>query len=230
MTAARIPACYGDEARRRPPRHVHHGRRARERRVLRGRARPADGQEDRQPGRPDRLPPLLRRRARLGGRRHHVLRVPGRADAAAPATGWCISSRSASAPRSRSSSGSERVGGVDHGPVARLRGSGGAEARAGRRRLGRAAADRGRARHPGGAPPARLRRRARVRVAARAERASCWRRSASSPAGRCAATRAAASTATTRRPAQRRPAGARAPCTTSRGRRSRTSTRRGGSG
>ena len=33
----------------------------------------------RQPGRPVGLPPLLRRRAGLGGRRHHVLRVPRRA-------------------------------------------------------------------------------------------------------------------------------------------------------
>ena len=40
---------------------------------------PAAGQEDRQPGRPDRLPPLLRRRARLAGLRPDVLRVPGRA-------------------------------------------------------------------------------------------------------------------------------------------------------
>ena len=45
------------------------------------------------------------------GRRHHVLRVPGRAAAAAPATGWCTASSSASAPRSRSTSGRERVGG-----------------------------------------------------------------------------------------------------------------------
>ena len=50
--------------------------------VLHRHARAAARQEDRQPGRPDRLPPLLRRRARLGRRRHHVLRVP-RATAAA---------------------------------------------------------------------------------------------------------------------------------------------------
>ena len=39
---------------------------------------PADGEEDGQPGRPHRLPPVLRRRAgqrRLG---HHLLRIPGR--------------------------------------------------------------------------------------------------------------------------------------------------------
>ena len=40
-------------------------------------ARPAARQEDGQPGRPDRLPPLLRGRARVGRRGHHV-RVPGR--------------------------------------------------------------------------------------------------------------------------------------------------------
>ena len=44
--------------------------------VLHRHARAADGQEDRQPGRPDRLPPLLRGRERLGRRRHHLLRVP----------------------------------------------------------------------------------------------------------------------------------------------------------
>src|SRR5215217_7243493 len=65
------------EARGHPPHHRDHRRRAAERRVLRRHARPADGQEDRQPGRPDRLPPLLRRRARLSGRRPHLLRVSG---------------------------------------------------------------------------------------------------------------------------------------------------------
>ena len=43
-----------------------------------GTPRPAAGEEDGQPGRPDRLPPLLRRRAGQPRRRHHVLRVPGR--------------------------------------------------------------------------------------------------------------------------------------------------------
>ena len=67
------------EARRHPPRHPDHRRRAAERRLLHARARPAAREEDGQPGRPDRLPPLLRRRARQRRRRHHVLRVPGRA-------------------------------------------------------------------------------------------------------------------------------------------------------
>ena len=64
--------------RRHPPHHADHRRRAPERRLLRARARPAAGQEDRQPGRPERLPPLLLRREGLAGRGHHVLRVPGR--------------------------------------------------------------------------------------------------------------------------------------------------------
>src|SRR5215211_3408323 len=71
-------AVWTDEAPRDPPRHVHHGRRAAERRVLRGHARAAPRQEVGQPGRPDGLPPVLRRRARFSRRRHHLLRVPRR--------------------------------------------------------------------------------------------------------------------------------------------------------
>ena len=63
--------------RRHSSHHVHHGRRTRQRPVLHRRARATDGQEDGQPGRPDGLPPLLRRRAGQPWRRHHVLRVPG---------------------------------------------------------------------------------------------------------------------------------------------------------
>ena len=138
--------------------------------------------------------------------------------------------RSASAPRRRSSSGASGSAAIVSGRLARLRRSGRAEARAGRRRLGRAAADR--ATRPTSRRSTRLRGFAGVRayaVTARAEQASCWSASASSPAGRCAATRGAASTSTTRR---RSSAACRAParCTTSRGRRSRTSTRRGGRG
>ena len=94
------------EARRHPPRHVHH------RATRRGNvdfyarhARPAARQEDRQPGRPDRLPPLLRGRARLRRLGHHVLRVSRTRRAAARAPGWCTASRSASHRRSRSTSG-----------------------------------------------------------------------------------------------------------------------------
>ncbi len=70
------PRQEGHALRRDPPRHLHHRGRARERRFLRARARVEDGQEDRQPGRPDRLPPLLRRRRRQRRGGHHLLRVP----------------------------------------------------------------------------------------------------------------------------------------------------------
>src|SRR5262245_61039688 len=53
-------AFSADEARGHPTRHVHHGRRSAERRVLRGHARPPAREEDGEPGRPHRLPPLLR--------------------------------------------------------------------------------------------------------------------------------------------------------------------------
>ena len=60
-----------------PSHHRDHRRRARQRRVLRRRARPADGQEDRQPGRPDRLSPLLRRRAGSPGADLTFFEYPG---------------------------------------------------------------------------------------------------------------------------------------------------------
>ena len=74
----RWPVPSRHEPRRHPPRHVHHGRRAAERRLLHGHARPAAREEVREPGRPDRLPPVLRRRGGIARLRHHVLRVPGR--------------------------------------------------------------------------------------------------------------------------------------------------------
>ena len=69
---------------------IHHvtcitGERARQRRLLRPRARPAPRQEDRQSGRPDRVPPLLRRRGRKPRRGHHLLRVSRRS----PGPGRC---------------------------------------------------------------------------------------------------------------------------------------------
>ncbi len=67
----------GDATRRDPPRHMHHGGCTAERRLLYTRPRPPDGEEDGQPGRPDRLSPLLRGRGRHAGQRHHVLRVSG---------------------------------------------------------------------------------------------------------------------------------------------------------
>ena len=89
---------------------IHHitaitGDAPRQRRLLHARPRPAARQEDRQPGRPDRLPPLLRRRG--GQRRAPTSRSSStRARAgAAPAPGWCTASSGASAPRRRSTSG-----------------------------------------------------------------------------------------------------------------------------
>src|ERR671934_277807 len=66
------------EARGHPPHHRDHGRCAAERRLLRAPARPPTRQEDGQPGRPDRLPPLLRRRGRQPRRRPDLLRVSRR--------------------------------------------------------------------------------------------------------------------------------------------------------
>ena len=71
-------SCDDHEVRGNPPRHVHHGGRARERRLLHARPRAPAREEDREPGRPDRLPPLLRGRGRLGRGGHHVLRVSRR--------------------------------------------------------------------------------------------------------------------------------------------------------
>ena len=52
------------EARGHPPHHRDHRERSAQRRLLRRGAGLAAGQENRQPGQPDRLPPLLRRRGR----------------------------------------------------------------------------------------------------------------------------------------------------------------------
>ncbi len=92
-------------ARRHPPHHGDHGRRAPERRFLRPRPGPADGQEDRQPGRSERLPPVLRRRGRQRRRRPHVLRVPGRDPRpSGPGDGQHASSRASARP-TRSTTG-----------------------------------------------------------------------------------------------------------------------------
>ena len=88
-----------------PPRHCDHRRRAGQRRLLRARARPAPGQEDRQPGRPDGLPPVLCRRARLSGADHHLLRVPRRAARPCGRRHGARVSFSASHPTRRSTSG-----------------------------------------------------------------------------------------------------------------------------
>ena len=92
MTAARIPSCYGREAGRRPPRHLHHRRRPRRTcDFYAGELGLRHREEDGQPGRPDRLPPLLRRRAwhaRAPTSRSSSTRARR---AGAPETGWCIS-------------------------------------------------------------------------------------------------------------------------------------------
>src|ERR1700760_1904384 len=68
----------GHEARGHSPHHCNNRERAAERRLLRGRAGAAPGEENREPGQPDRLPPLLRRRGGRSRRRPDLLRVPGR--------------------------------------------------------------------------------------------------------------------------------------------------------
>src|SRR5262245_6111475 len=72
VAAARLAS---DAVRRDPSRDVHHGRRPAERRLLHPRPGTPAREEDGEPGRPDRLPPLLRGRGRSAGERHHLLRV-----------------------------------------------------------------------------------------------------------------------------------------------------------
>ena len=89
---------------------IHHisamtGDAPRQPRLLHAGAGPAAGRQDGQPGRPERLPPLLRRRARHAGRRADVLRVPGPAPRPRRARGWCTASSRRSGPRRRSTSG-----------------------------------------------------------------------------------------------------------------------------
>ena len=89
---------------------IHHvtcitGDAPRQRRLLHPRARAAARQEDGQPGRPDRLPPLLRGRGGQRRGRHHVLRVPGRPSRPSRRRDGAHRHRSASAPRRRSTSG-----------------------------------------------------------------------------------------------------------------------------
>ena len=76
-----------------------------QRRLLHARPRPAARQEERQPGRPDRLPPLLRRRARQRRLGPDVLRVPGRRARARRARDGAPDRLARRAPRTRSPSG-----------------------------------------------------------------------------------------------------------------------------
>ena len=161
--------CAAVKLARNPSRDVHHGRRSGERRVLRGDARAEAREEDREPGRPDRLPPVLCRREGQRGRRHHVLRVPGRT--ARPRR------RRDGAPDRlpRRLGGGARLLGRTGGRRAQLRlgadpRSGGARPRARRRRFRRRAADRPSPGHPTRARPPRLRGRARLLVGLRAQR------------------------------------------------------------
>ena len=205
---------------------IHHvtaitGRRARKRRLLRARPRAAAREEDRQPGRPHRLPPLLRRRGRLGRRRHHVLRVPGRA--ARPRRGRH------GAPRRLPRRGRaaldfwadrlDREGdrGPARGRLAPVRGPGGPRARARAVDDTRQAARRGQPRHPGRGRHPGLRRGARLHAptpsGARAFSRTC---SGSRPGRRAAGRFAASSAAALRLRPRRQPrhsrCGHRPPC------------------
>ena len=66
-----------DEIRRRSSRHGDHRRRSAQRRLLHPCSRLAPGREDRQPGRPQRLSPLLRGRACSAWRGPDLFRVSG---------------------------------------------------------------------------------------------------------------------------------------------------------
>ena len=174
---ARTRMC-AHEARRHPPHHRDHRRCPAQRRLLRARAGPADGQEVRQPGRPDRLPPLLRRRERVRRRRPDVLRVPERPRR----TGGCGDGPPDRAPRGVGGHagllgrparlrGRRRSSRVDDG--AALRRPGGPGARAARRRRARTR------RWPPARPRSRTSTRCRAstrstrRSRTRASRASC---------------------------------------------------------
>ena len=94
-----------DAARGHPPRHRDHRRRAAQRRLLHPRARPAAGRQDRQPGRPVRLPPVLRRRAAAAPARTSRSSSTRARPPAAPAPGMVHRSSRASARPRRSTSG-----------------------------------------------------------------------------------------------------------------------------
>ncbi len=196
------------EARGHSPHHRDHRGRSAQRRLLRRRDGFAAGQENRQPGQPDRLPPVLRRRG--GGRRlrSDLLRVPGRAPG----------------PRRRRDGAPDRLAGRLRGGTRLLGGAAarqrhrvrarrqrprllrprGARARAAGRRRARPAADRRPPRSAGGDGAAGLPRGARLRRSPRRRARACSRRSSSSrstaPGKRAASSAAAATSSTSRRP------------------------------
>ena len=197
---------------------------------------PADGQEDRQPGRADRLPPLLRGRAgqpRLGP---DLLRVPGAApgragDGMVHRIGWRVASTDALDFWAKRLGGDGLRDRARRRPAAvpRLRGP---RARArGRRHAGRAA-DRQPSRGPARARPAGLRRRARLQLDPERSRPLLEEALSFEPRGdgwEARGERRGSSTPTTSRP---RSAGsrARAPCITSPGPRTTKTTSSGASG
>ena len=221
---------------------IHHitaitGDAPRQRRLLHARPRPAAGQEERQPGRPDRLPPLLRRRARQRRVGPDVLRVPGRPARPPGARDGAPDRVARRPPRTRCRSGpsgsrarASQVGRPGPG-LLRFADPEGLEHELAVDASGDEPLI---AEHPEVPAEHALRGFAGVRAYAHdaepAARCSS-RRSPSSrraTAGRSAASGAAAPTPTTRRrtsPASRAPA----PCTTSPGRRRRPSRRRGAS-
>ena len=188
---------------------------------------PADDRQDRQPGRPERLPPLLRRRERPARRRPDVLRVPrrepgprGRGHGAPDRLARRVAGGArllGRAPRRR-----RRRDRARRRPRLLLRRPRGPRARARRRRDRRRAADRRPPGDPGRARAAGLRGRARLQLPPRRQRARARAadgrdaRATTSDASSCAASAAAAGSPATRRPpsaAARAPA----PSTTSRG-------------
>ena len=172
-------------------------------------ARAADGEEDRQPGRPDRLPPLLRRRARLGRRRHHVLRVSRAPARAAPATEWCTGSSFRVASEEALDFWGPRVGG-DADATARcvFDDPEGLALELGVDDSGDEPLVADASRDPRRARAARLRRRPRVRVATAGERAVPRGARVRAGLGARAASTAAASTSTTSRRLSRPQGGA----------------------
>ena len=221
------PAQCTDAARRCPPRDADHRGCAAQRRLLHAGAGAPARQEDGQPGRPDRLPPLLCRREGQRRRRHHLLRVPrcrprqGRpGDGAHDRLAGRFRSRARLLGGAPGGRGGERDA---RGRQPRLRGSRGRPARAPRCRDDRRAARGEEPGDPGGVRPPGLRRRPRVRDRPRAEHRPA-RGHARLPLARrlhvggSRRASAAAGTPTTRRPrAAASPAPA--PSTTSPGRR-----------